>query len=347
MKRILWCPNTDRQSAGSRLRVFEVADALKRHGYCNSTFIGDSASTLPDILYVQKNCDHRIVSLTRLLRNHGVKTIFDVCDPVWLQPKRVTEFESALPGYDRVTVPTISLCQSFLSRYPGMDCRVTPDSLDFETNHFPERPLHERQDDLRIGWFGDSSNLPHLLPLVPVFQRLRKAFRFTLRIITASTPSGIPCMPHIPLEFVPWQLHTYLQHLATCDMIVIPVALNAWTRGKSANRLQLCMALGVPAVVSPLQSYLEMLNPSNAAAIVAQTENDWHDALMRLRDPALRNGMARKGFEIAHESHALTKHLPTWADALLNFGQDVKTAGPVQVVDRLPINPSVAATAAA
>ena len=71
----------------------------------------------------------------------------------------------------------------------------------------------------------------------------------------------------------------------------MPLEDDLWAKGKCAFKALQYMALGIPAVVSPVGMNVEVVD-SGTNGFVCQTEDEWYRALKQLiTDPQLRTEM--------------------------------------------------------
>ncbi|MBN1670922.1 MAG: hypothetical protein JXR37_07810 [Kiritimatiellae bacterium] len=320
MKEVAWIPMGGRESPGTRLRVLEIAEALGARFGVRSLFPQLRLTAVPDALFVEKVCDPNVLGLAGRLRGTTCRTFLDLCDPIWQQEaanrQRHWDVDRAVAEFDCVTVPTPFLQRGVQARYPGVRCWVLPDSVDVAGLGLPALKQHEERDLLRIGWIGTSLNMLHLKMVVPALQELSRERACCLRLITRDLEGFVPALPHIAVEYVPWTVESYAARLFECDLAVIPVPLTRWTSGKSPNRLQLCLAAGIPAVVSPLPSYVAMLAGHEDIAFIARHDADWLTHLRCLSDAAVRNAVARQGRELVRREHSRAGVLGLWREVL-------------------------------
>ena len=209
------------------------------------------------------------------------------------------------------TTPT--LAERLRARYPAVSCRLMPDSIDLREIGVGAKRHESIAGVLRIAWFSTEINMKHMLMILPALRRLHGELPLQVRIVSKAM---LYELPGLSVEFVKWGLDTYQQDLQACDAAVLPMAIDESTEVKSPNRLQLCMALGLPAVVSPLPSYLDQLGRHPEIALVADSEEEWYSHLKALLDPARRNEIAQRGREIIEAEYTLEHYGERWYQTL-------------------------------
>jgi glycosyltransferase involved in cell wall biosynthesis len=327
---IAWIPCGDRNNPGSRLRVFDVADALEKRHTVTSVLPPFQLTERPDCVVLQKACDRNALAFLEQVKSAGSRCLYDLCDPIWLQQdinrQRGWDVDKAIGLADEVITPTVTMSSEIKLRYPHAKCRCIPDAVDMNAPQFRLAKGHAENTLLRIGWIGTALNMEHLHMVAGALRELNRSRPLVFRLITAAHQGMIPALPDIPVEFVPWTIDGYAGRVAECDVMVIPMPLNDWTRGKSANRLQLCLALGVPAVVSPLPSFLELLDGHGELAYVARSGDEWMERLSTLLHPNLRNRVGAVGRAFIRAEHSMERRIESWEAVLAGEAPPVESA---------------------
>jgi GT2 family glycosyltransferase len=120
---------------------------------------------------------------------------------------------------------------------------------------------------------------------------------------------------------IKWEAGTWRQHLSQADIIIVPSNYEKQP-AKSANRVTQGMALGKPVICSPLQAYLDVERDHPGCVLVATTQNEWREHLIRLRDDeTLRKELGTKAL-IASKDYFIDAIGAKWVSAL--FSSDDK-----------------------
>jgi glycosyltransferase involved in cell wall biosynthesis len=146
--------------------------------------------------------------------------------------------------------------------------------------------LHNRvrnqtaSDKLVIGWTGTHSTLKYLEPIVPVLARLEaEGIDFEFRVISNQAP--LLSMPLKSLRFVQWRKETEIDDLLSFHFGLMPLEDDLWAQGKCAFKALQYLALGMPAVVSPVGMNTEVVQ-NDYNGYVCQTPDEWYTALRKL-----------------------------------------------------------------
>jgi len=98
---------------------------------------------------------------------------------------------------------------------------------------------------------------------------------------------------------IKWQRDTWLSHLKTADIIIVPANWKIQP-AKSNNRLTQALSLGKPVVCSPLPAYKDVALAFPDAFLFADTDDEWREQLTKLKDdPNLRQNLSKKALEAA------------------------------------------------
>ena len=283
-----------RSEPSSRLRAFEVAEVLKARYGITSAFPPFEFAAKPKTIVLQKKCDSLALALASRLKNDGCRVVYDLCDPIWMQPElkslRGWDVDRAIELAHLVVVPSKTLREALLERYPNTSCAVIEDAVNLaDFDHIS--PIRSSNQLLRIGFIGTALNMVHLAEVAPALEYLSKKMRLVLRVISAA---GMD-MPKMPVEtdFVEWRLDSFARDLAECDIAVLPMRINNWNCCKSPNRLQLCFALGIPTIFSPIPSWLELTESYKSLQCCAISADDWKLEFETLLDPSIRRDMGK------------------------------------------------------
>jgi glycosyltransferase involved in cell wall biosynthesis len=181
-----------------------------------------------------------------------------------------------------------------LARYPFTLPRATEDGV------------------VTVGWYGSNSTSPYLTPIVPALQRLADTHPGKIRFrFYGDHRLNLP-LPSF--QAFPFRLRTEIQDLQSMDIGLMPLPDTPWTRAKCAFKAIQYMALGIPAVVSPLGASKDLVDHGRNG-LHAGNEEEWFDALHRLvLDLALRRRLAMAGRKTIAERYSLDVWAPLFAD---------------------------------
>jgi len=254
-----------------------------------------------------------------LKRVHGLPLALDFDDAMWLRPAGVGRLAHALRiggKFDRL----LGLADMAIAgnahlaahaRAHAGTVEVIPTVVDAE-RRFAALHLH-RAGPLVIGWTGSHSTVGYLAALAPVLARVAAARPVRLVLIADRFPD---LGPGIEVERVAWSEETEVAALIGCDIGLMPLPDDPWTRGKCGFKLVQYMALGIVPVASPVG-----VNPAivteGVDGFLCATPDEWVARLIMLADrPALRAGIGRRARATAEARYSVVAQAPSLAAAL-------------------------------
>ena len=257
--------------------------------------------------------------IERLLRWLRYRLVFEMDDAIYLtrgherkMPVLLAMATGVIVGNDRLA----AYATQFSSRVT-----VVPTVVD--TARFvprPARPIVARDRGnapITIVWIGLACNLKYLDVLAPALRRLRERYDVKLRVVC----SQVPALGGVDLEFRPWAWEREVEDLQDATIGVMPLEDTAWARGKCALKLLQYLAVGLPAVASPVGVNGDILvNGQNG--FLASTEQEWYERLESLcREPQLRARMGQAGRQTVETRYSLAVWGPRLADVYRTFVQ--------------------------
>lgn len=166
---------------------------------------------------------------------------------------------------------------------------VVPTTIDTK-KYSPLRPRWEISTP-RLVWTGSPTTARYLEGLAGALLRLRKRLDFTLRVVGAPGVS----LPGIDVELLPWQPETEAANLEGAWAGLMPLPDDTWARGKCGCKALQYMAMGVPAVCSPVGMNTQLIQDGENG-LLASSEDKWVEKLTLLLNSAeLRQRLGQAG----------------------------------------------------
>lgn len=221
------------------------------------------------------------------------RIIYDFDDAIWLaNTSEANRIVAGLKWHQKVA----SICHwayknscgnAYLAAYArqfNAHSLVNPTTIDTEHLHNQVRD-QAAPGRLVIGWTGTHSTLKYLDQVVPVLAQLEaEGLDFEFRVISNQPPALLLRS----LVFVPWRKETEIADLLAFHVGLMPLEDDLWAKGKCAFKALQYMALGIPALVSPVGMNTEVVQ-SDYNGYVCTTAADWEARLRQLlANPSLR-----------------------------------------------------------
>lgn len=239
--------------------------------------------------------------LAKVLRR---KIVYDFDDAIWIP--NTSEVNTIVAGA-KWHQKAESICRwsykvscgnTYLQNYArqfNANVIINPTTIDTVHlhNQIKDQPTSTR---LVIGWTGTHSTLKYIRQVVPVLAKLEEEYDFEFRVISNQPPE----LPLRSLVYQPWHKDTEIADLLTFNVGLMPLEDDPWAKGKCAFKALQYMALGIPALVSPVGMNTEVVT-DGINGYVCATQGEWEAALrVLLQDNALRTRLgsaARKTVE--------------------------------------------------
>ena len=161
---------------------------------------------------------------------------------------------------------------------------------------------HASADVVRLVWCGIGKKATHLLLIKDVLANLNGV---ELVLVVDEPPACLAELREaVPCTVVTFSDPAYAATLRTCDIIISKRLVNAYEMAHTEYKITLGMAVGLPVVASPQQSYVEAIN-YRGGGIVAADNSEWRTALARLiSNPVLRADLGQRARQTVVERYA-------------------------------------------
>jgi len=210
--------------------------------------------------------------------------------------RRVRKFRATCAIADLVTAGNETLAGE--ARVTARRVETLPTGIDLA----PYPPPGRGGDGTRIAWIGLPGNLPYLEIVAEPLARLASRHP-SLRLVVVSErpPERFP----VPVEFVRWSAKDEAPTLSACDVGIMPLEDDEWTRGKGGFKLLQYMAAGLPAVASAVGVNREIV-VEGETGYLARSGEEWERSLERLLlDGDLRRRLGAAGRRRVEENYAM------------------------------------------
>ncbi|WP_460584672.1 glycosyltransferase family 4 protein [Hymenobacter arcticus] len=242
----------------------------------------------------------------------GKRLIYDFDDAIWLaNTSEANKLAAGMKWHQKVA----SICRwasknscgnAYLAAYARQfnpHSIVNPTTIDTEYLHNKVRN-QGAPGRLVIGWTGTHSTLKYLDQVIPVLKKLEEeGLDFEFRVISNQSPT----IPLNSLVFMPWRKNTEIEDLLGFHVGLMPLEDDLWAKGKCSFKALQYMALGIPALVSPVGMNTEVVQDGQNGYVCA-TPAEWEQRLRQLlANPELRAQLgyaARATVEQHYSVHA-------------------------------------------
>ncbi len=262
-----------------------------------------------DVVFLQK----RLLSRPELmLLRRSVRTlVYDLDDAVMYESdggedrRRQSRFIAMMRAADLVVCGNQYLADE-ASRETDRVV-IVPTCVD--TNAYHPHLRHNNPDQITIGWTGSRSTNPYLNEILPILPKLHAPI--AVKIISETLVDiDLSVLGALPRTFIPWSPANEISEVATFDVGVMPVPENRFTQGKCGFKALQYMALGVPAVCSPVGVNRDIIH-DGLDGFLPRTRDEWFQTISRLvKDSFLRETIGHAGRRRVEEAYSLADHGP-------------------------------------
>ena len=226
------------------------------------------------------------------------KIIYDFDDAIWISDTR-SRWLNLVKWYGKVR----SICtwsykvaagNAYLAEFAARSAKnvvLLPTCVDVVNRH-NRLKAHGGHRPI-VGWTGSHSTLRYLEPLAPVLHELTAELDFEVVVICNKPPEF--ALPNF--RFLPWSETTEIDDLLQLDVGLMPLEHDAWSEGKCGFKLIQYLALGIPALASPVGVNKQIVE-EGVEGYLCTASAQWRDRLRTLLlDADLRARMGKAGRE--------------------------------------------------
>lgn len=244
----------------------------------------------------------------RVVARKGIPIIYQLDDPLYVPYRSpYNGYLSYLKFFGKVAticrLSQVVIANSrhhveYASQY-NANVRQIPSLVDGE--EYVYRPNAASGRSVCVGWSGSPSTAANLKTIEGVLEELGARDDLDLHFIGAESFD----LPRVRYSSQVWNATTEVDDLRRIDIGLVPLPRDEWTRRKFYLKLIQYMALGIPAVCTPLGSNPDVIE-HGVTGFLAETPSEWRDAIDRLvASPDLRADMGRRAAEVAHRKYTL------------------------------------------
>jgi len=268
-----------------------------------------------DLVWLEKEALPWLPAWVEIARLQGLPYVVDYDDAWfhryqshWLSPVLGHKIDAVM----RVA-HTVVAGNDFLARHArqagARHVEIVPSAIDLE--RYNDLPATSASGALHVGWIGIPLNAHYLEIVAPALHAVSDA-RIKLHVVGGPVPAELA---GLAAESFPWAEDTEIERIAAFDVGIMPLHDTAWERGKCAYKLIQVMAAGKPVIASPVGANRQVVR-HGVNGFLADTADEWVDALRKLTDPDLRRRMGEEARRTVAESYSTAVVVPRLASIL-------------------------------
>lgn len=257
-----------------------------------------------DYVFIHREIDPLGIRLFRRMlarRMRRNQLIFDLDDAIWIpNSSKSNRFMERFRNWDQAPALAamagmVSGGNDYLCRWAescGAQTSVIPTTID--TRNLHNRLQNQDTGKICIGWTGTHSTLFYLEEYMPLLRRvLDRNENAELAVICDTKPAFL----QQGMRWIPWNKSREIEDLMQFHIGLMPLAEDAWAKGKCGFKALQYMALGIPALVSPVGVNTRIVD-DGINGFICDTTAEWEDRLNRLisdKELRIRMGGATRG----------------------------------------------------
>jgi glycosyltransferase involved in cell wall biosynthesis len=247
----------------------------------------------------------------------GRKLLFDVDDAVWIRQRGGDAVERIVERSRGVIAGNEFLADYFRRR--GARVWIVPTCVDTAK----WKPATEKaRAEWTIGWSGTASNLKYLATIEGPLAEFLDCHPDARLLVVSDREPSFSRIPRSRWRFERWSAANEVRQAQQLDVGLMPLAATDWERGKCGLKMLTYMAVGAPAIASPVGVCDEIMRQANIG-IAATTNDDWYKALVCLyEDHALAARLGAAGRQLVDACYSVDRHTEALAKVFRQVAEE-------------------------
>jgi glycosyltransferase involved in cell wall biosynthesis len=257
------------------------------------------------------------------------EVILDLDDAVFVDPATgkpqphttLTALKYLVARSQVVTVGNAYLAD-FAAKY-NSNVRIIPTAID--TEFYKPYSAATVFRTTVLGWIGSQQHLSELAILKDLWSDLVSRDRCRLLVISNTSPKRfleITGLVHPNIDYFVWSNDRERELLARIDIGLMPLRPSPYALGKCGFKLIQYMAMGKPAVASPVGVNKEIIRHGRTG-MLASEPGDWKTCLEQLlEDPSLRQAMGQAARESIVRRYSVSVVFPRMLEVIRGRQRD-------------------------
>lgn len=212
------------------------------------------------------------------------KIIYDFDDAIWLPNfSESNKFFSFLKWYSNSKLLCkwaykVSCGNEYLCNFAKQfNSNVIYNPTTIDTEHYHNITSNQNKDKFVIGWTGSHSTTRYLNDIEEVLGNLESKYSFELQVIADIAPD----LKLKSFKFIKWNKENEINDLLNFNIGIMPLKDDPWAAGKCGFKALQYMALGIPALVSPVGVNTKIVD-DGLNGYICKTPHDWEVAIEKL-----------------------------------------------------------------
>jgi hypothetical protein len=257
----------------------------------------------------------------KVLRRFSRRLIFDFDDAVYCRDSyhprgivsrvRARRFAQTMRAADLVIAGNEFLRQAAMRSGAGpLAVRVIPTCI--EPDGYVRADHDGKPSGLELVWVGSSSTLQGLERSRELWRKLAIAVPNLQMRQISDRFSNLDPMPVVKIK---WLEESERAEIATGDIGVSWIPDDEWSRGKCGLKILQYQAASMPVIANPVGVHCAMIE-QGVSGFLADSAEEWIEAVRLLFDPTLRRAMGQAGQASAAANYSIVRWAPEFIRAV-------------------------------
>jgi len=249
------------------------------------------------------------------------KIIYDFDDAIWIpnltETNKIARFAKCFWKVKWICKWShkVSAGNAFLACYANQynnKVVYNPTCVDTESK-FTNRAAKET-NSVTVGWTGSHSTIQFLAVGIPALKKLEQQCQFQFLVICDKKPD----FEVKSMKFKEWNRESEIEDLAEINIGIMPLKEDAWSEGKCGFKLIQYLALGIPAVASPVGVNKKIIE-HGVNGFLCKNDQEWiHYLTVLLQDEQKRIAFGRKGREKIIQEYSVASNAANFLSLFSN-----------------------------
>lgn len=203
-----------------------------------------------DVIFTNKDLipNNNIFWAEKFLSIFNNKLVFDIDDAIYLT-NRGPKLDRIWKNYAGIIAGSPVHIEYIKPKHPHLSCFYVPMAID--TRRYQPIGNKRSAGKLRVGWSGSHHTNVYALPVIKdCLEELAKQIEFEFIVISNIDPKIN--WDGVQSKFIKWSEEDEVSGLQLIDIGLMPLRDEPFERGKCALKAVQYMAVGIPALVSPV-----------------------------------------------------------------------------------------------
>ncbi|MEY3399344.1 MAG: hypothetical protein RL220_1938 [Bacteroidota bacterium] len=263
----------------------------------------------------------RSIWFEKSLKRHKAKFIYDFDDAIWLSDvsdanRRFSWMKNPAKTSKIISMADVVIAgNQYLGDYAleyNRNVHIIPTTID--TSIYSPVGKSGQNRKVVIGWSGSITTIKHFEFAIPFLRRIKAEFgdAVEFRVIGDANYRN----DELGIIGLPWKKDSELDDLSEFDIGIMPLPDDEWAKGKCGLKGLQYMALGIPAIMSPVGVNSEIIQ-HGVNGFLPSTEQEWFEAISGLiNNPLARREMGTAARATVEERYSTRRWLQRYVDLI-------------------------------